>query len=326
MQERYGGPEVLALQDVDDPVPGAGEVLVRVRASSLNAADWHVMRGDPSIVRILDRKTFGWRAPRQAVRGHDVAGVVEAVGPGVIGFAVGDEVFGEAPGEGAFAELVATRADVLVPKPAELTFDQAAAIPLAGTTALTGLRDGGLGAGQRLLVNGASGGVGTFAVQIGGALGAEVTAVCRDRNVDLARALGADHVVDYRTDDFAESGERYDVVLDLVGNRSLADLRRVLTADGVLLLSGGGTSEGGSLLGPMRLFTIAALRARSARPQRLLAFRAEPSAAALADLCAMIAAGTLRPVVDRTYPFLELPAAMRYLEEEHARAKVVITV
>jgi NADPH:quinone reductase-like Zn-dependent oxidoreductase len=317
---------VLALQTVDDPVPGPGEVLVEVRATSLNAADWHIMRGDPYVVRVMDRATFGWRGPKRGVRGRDLAGVVVALGSGVTELAVGDEVVGEVLAEGAFAELVATRADVLARKPADLSFEHAAALPLAGTTALTGLRDGGLSAGQRLLVNGASGGVGTYAVQIGAALGAEVTAVCSDRNAAQARALGADLVVDYATTDFAPSGERYDVVLDLVGNRSLADLRRVLTADGVLLLSGGGTSEGGSLLGPIRLFAQAGLRGRFVRPQRLLAFRAEPSAAAVAELLTMIGAGTLRPVIDRTYPLADLPEAMRYLEDDHARAKVVITV
>lgn len=326
VQDRYGGPEVLALRTVDDPVPGPGEVLVRVRASSLNAADWHLMRGDPYVVRALDRTTFGWRAPKRPIRGRDLAGVVAALGPGVTDLAVGDEVVGEVLAEGAFAELVAAPADVLARKPADLPFEQAAALPLAGTTALTGLREARLAAGDRLLVNGASGGVGTFAVQLAAALGAEVTAVCSARNADQARALGADHVVDYARSDFAASGQRYDVVLDLVGNRSLADLRRVLTADGALLLSGGGTSQGGSLFGPMRLFAVAGVRARFVRPQRLLAFRAEPSAAMVADLLAMVAAGTLRPVIDRTYPLADLPQAMRYLEEDHAAAKVVITV
>ncbi len=326
VQDRYGGPEALALRDVDEPVPGPGEVLVEVRATSLNAADWHIMRGDPYVVRVMDRAIFGWRGPKRGIRGRDLAGVVVALGSGVAGLAVGDEVVGEVLKEGAFAELVAARADVLAHKPAGVSFEQAAALPLAGTTALTGLRDGGLAAGQRLLVNGASGGVGTYAVQIGAAVGAEVTAVCRGRNADQARSLGADHVVDYTTTDFAASGERYDVVLDLVGNRSLGDLRRVLTADGVLLLSGGGTSEGGSLLGPIRLFAKAGLVGRFVRPQRLVAFRAEPSAAAVAELLEMVGAGTLRPVVDRTFPLADLPEAMRYLEEDHARAKVVITV
>lgn len=326
MQDRYGGPEVLVLRTVDDPVPGPGEVLVRVRAAALNAADWHLMRGDPHIVRALDRRTFGWRCPKQPIRGRDVAGVVAALGPGVTAWAVGDEVVGELPDEGGFAELVAAPAEAFARKPAEVSFESAAALPLAGTTALTGLRDAGLAAGHRLLVNGASGGVGTYAVQVGAALGAEVTAVCSARNADQARALGADHVVDYGSADFAAAGERYDVVLDLVGNRSLADLRRALAPEGTLVLSGGGTSDGGSLLGPMRLFLVAWLRSRSARPQRLSIFRAEPSAAAVSELLAMVTAGTLRPVVDRTWPLAELPEAMRYLEEEHARAKVVVTV
>lgn len=326
VQERYGGPEVLALQEVDDPVPGSGEVLVRSRAASLNAADWHMMRGDPTIVRVLDRATFGRHRPRQPIRGRDVAGVVEAVGPDVTGVAVGDEVVGEAAAEGTFAELVLLRAEHVVAKPSDLSFAEAAALPLAGTTALTGLREAGLTVGQRMLVNGASGGVGTFAVQIGAAWGAEVTAVCSSRNADQARALGADRVVDYRQKDFAAAGERYDVVFDLVGNRSLADLRRVLTAEGVLLLSGGGTSEGGSLLGPLRLFLLAWLRARWARPQRLVILRAEPSGEAVAELLDMVAAGSLRPLVERTYALADLPAAMHHLEDGHASAKIAITI
>lgn len=320
VQDRYGPPEVLELREVDRPVPAGHEVLVRVHAAAVNARDWHHMRGDPYLARLV----FGLGRPKVRVRGTDFAGRVVAVGPDVRGLAPGDEVFGEA--DGTFAEYVCAVPGRLAPKPAALTFAQAAAVPLAGTTALTGLRDlGRAGPGRTVLVNGASGGVGTFAVQIAKALGAEVTAVCSARNAELVRSLGADHVVDYAREDFTRGGRRHDVVLDLVGNRSLTACRRALTPSGTLVLSGGGVSEGGSLFGPMGLVLRGQALSRFVGG-RLLVLTAAPDRDSLAALTALIEAGSLTPVVDRTYPLDEVADAVRYVEVEHARAKVVITV
>jgi NADPH:quinone reductase-like Zn-dependent oxidoreductase len=322
VQDRYGPPDVLRLDDIDTPVPGSGEVLVRVRAATVNARDWHLMRGDPYIARLM----MGVNKPKRRVRGTDFAGTVEAVGPNVRWFGVGDEVYGEV--HGAFAEYVCAPSGVVGSKPANLTFEQAAAVPLAGNTALVALRDAAqLSDGQRLLINGASGGVGTFAVQIAKVLGAEVTAVCSTRNADLVRSIGADEVVDYTRDDFARGQKRYDVVLDLVGNRSLTALRRVLSPTGTLVLCGGGVSTGGSVVGPMGLFMRGTLAARFAGRQRIRTMSEVPASAAnLATLRELIEAGRVTPVIDRTYPLTDAAEAIRYLEVEHARAKVVLTV
>ncbi len=327
VSQRYGGPEVLAFTDVAEPVPGPGEVLVRVHAASVNAADWHVMRGDPYVARLALPATFGRKGPRHAVRGRDFAGRVEALGDGVTRLRVGDEVYGDANDrEGAFAELVAVPEDLVELKPGNLSFEQAAAVPLAGATALVGMRDvAGVTPGTRVLVNGASGGVGTFAVQVAAAFGAEVTAVCRARNADMVRALGADRVVDYTREDFADEARRYDVLLDLVGNRSLAACRRAVTASGTVVLSGGGVSRGGSLVGPMALIVGGRLLNRFVG-QRLLTLTLVPKAEHLTALRELIEAGKVAPVVDRTYPLSEAAEAIRYLEQEHARAKVVITL
>jgi NADPH:quinone reductase-like Zn-dependent oxidoreductase len=327
VQDRYGPPDVLQLRDVDDPVPGPGEVRVRVHAASVNAYDWHVMRGDPYLARLAAPKVFGRTGPRRSIRGRDFAGTVEAVGAGVARWEPGDEVYGDTgDANGAFAEYVCVPADLVAPKPAGRAFEEAAAVPLAGNTALLGLRDvARVRPGQRVLVNGASGGVGTFAVQLAKAFGADVTAVCSTRNVELVRSLGADRVVDYRRDDFARQGRRYDVVFDLVANRSLADLRRALEPDGTLVLSGGGTSRGGSLVGPMGLSIRGQLAARFVR-QRLVQLAEAPDGANLATLRDLVEAGSVRPVIDRTYPLKDTPAAIRYVESEHARAKVAITV
>lgn len=321
LQDRYGSADVLEFRDIDRPVPATDEVLVRVHAASVNAYDWHFMRGDP----LIGRGMMGLRRPRARVRGRDFAGTVEAVGAGVTGIEPGDEVYGEA--DGAFAEYVCARDSELGPKPANLTFEQAAAIPLAGNTALIGLRDvARLQPGQTVLVNGASGGVGTFAVQLGKAYGAEVTAVCSTRNVDLVRSLGADRVIDYTQDDFTRGEKRYDVVLDLVGNRSLREFRRVLTPTGKLILSGGGVYEGGSVVGPMGLFLKRRLAAPFARPQQLLEISARQSRANLAALRELAESGRIAPVVERTYPLSEAAEALRYVEVKHARAKIVVTV
>ena len=316
--EEYGGPEVLELRDVDVPALHPDGVLVRVRASSVNPYDWHVMRGLPRLVRLSE----GRSRPKQPIRGVDVAGVVEAVGENVTAFRPGDEVFGAKAG--ALAEYVcAGPKNVLAAKPAGLTFEQAAAIPLAGVTALQALRDKGrLEAGQRVLVNGAAGGVGTFAVQIAKALGADVTGVCSTRNVDLVTSIGADRVLDYAEVDFARSDERYDLVLDNVGNRSLSDLRRALTPHGALVVVGGG---GGNWIGPMML----PLRAAMLSPfvgQRLLPFLAKHTQDDLLVLKELAETGKIVPVIDRTYPLAEAAEAIRYLETGHARGKVVVAV
>ncbi len=320
VQDRYGSPDVLQLREVDKPMPAHNEVLVRVHAAAVNARDWHVMRGDPYVARLA----LGFGAPRVRIRGTDFAGRVQAVGRDVKRFRPGAEVFGEF--DGAFAEYVCVPDAVVEPKPANLTFEQAAAMPLAANTALMGLRDAArVQPGQHVLVNGASGGVGTFAVQIAKAFGADVTGVCSTRNTELVGMLGADHVIDYTRDDFTHSGRRYDVVFDLVGNRSLTDCRRVLTPTGALILSGGGVSDGGSLLGPVGLIIRGQLMSRFVR-HRLVVLTAKPSKENLAVLRELAESGQVTPVIDRAYPLIGTPDAIRYLEEEHARAKVVITV
>ena len=323
VQDRYGSPERLQLRDVDKPVPTGEQVLVRVHAAAVNAYDWHVMRGDPYLVRLMSPGVFGLSGPRTRIRGRDFAGRVEAVGAEVTRLRPGDEVYGEA--NGAFSEYVCV-ADAVETKPANLTFEQAAAVPLAGNTALMGVRDvGRVRPGQHVLVNGASGGVGTFAVQLAKAFGAEVTGVCSTRNAELVRSIGADHVVDYTREDFSRDGRRYDVVFDLVGNRSLTELRRALTPDGTLLLSGGGVSRGGSLFGPLGLMIKGQAMSRFVR-HRLVLLTATPSRENLATLRELIESGKVTPVIDRTYPLSQVPQAIGYVEDEHARAKVVITV
>ncbi|MFY1634159.1 NAD(P)-dependent alcohol dehydrogenase [Solwaraspora sp. WMMB335] len=328
VQHRYGPPDVLRMCEIDTPTPGDDQVLVRVHASSVNAYDWHAMRGDPYLARL----SFGLRRPGTAIRGQDFAGRVEAVGRAVTRVRPGDEVYGEVGSAGgAFAEYVCVAGNLVEAKPANLSFVQAAAVPLAATTALVCLRDAAdLRAGQHVLINGASGGVGTFAVQLAKAYGAQVTAVCRTRNIELVRSLGADHVVDYTREDFSRTdavraGRRYDVLLDLVGNRSLADCRRVLTPDGTLLLSGGGVSSGGSVFGPMSLLVRGPLLGRFVR-HRIVAPMATTGGGHLATLRELAEAGKLTPVVDRTFRLSEVPDAIRYVETEHARAKVVVTM
>ncbi|WP_089155502.1 NAD(P)-dependent alcohol dehydrogenase [Micromonospora sp. NBS 11-29] len=323
VQDRYGSPETLRLAEVAVPTPGPGDVLVRVEAAALNAYDWHAMRGDPRLARLA----MGRSRPRARIRGRDFAGRVEAVGVDVSQVRPGDPVFGDlGDANGAFAEYVCVPEALVAPTPANLTPQQAAALPLAGATALTGLRDAGrVEAGQRVLINGASGGVGTLAVQLAKAFGATVTAVCRTRNVDLVRSLGADHVVDYTRDDFTRGPHRHDVVFDLVGNRSLTALRRALTPTGTLVLSGGGVYGGGSLVGPVWLIARGRLLAPLVR-QRVVVLTTTPGRHHLDALRAHAEAGHLTPVIDRAYPLREVPDAIRYLEGEHARAKVVITL
>lgn len=322
VQDRYGSPDVLRFEEVDTPTPADHDVLVRVHAAALNAYDWHVMRGDPYLSRLV----FGLGRPKRRIRGRDFAGRVESVGRKVTRLRRGVEVFGDiGAANGAFAEYVCVPENLVEPKPVNLTCEQSAAIPLAATTALTCLRDAGVRPGQRVLVNGASGGVGTFAVQLAKAFGADVTGVCSTGNIELVESIGADHVIDYTRDDFSRDDRRYDVVLDLVGNRSLTDCRRVLTPAGTLVLSGGGSSEGGSLLGPMGLFVRGQVLARFVR-HRLIAPVTTPSVDDLATLRELTESGRITPVVDRTYPLSEVPEAIRYLEVEHASGKVVITM
>lgn len=322
VQYEYGSPDVLALTDVEKPRPAAGEVLVRVHAASVNARDWHVMRGDPYLAR--PSADLGWRRPNVTIRGTDFAGQVEAVGTDVTGIKIGDEVYGEAPR--AFAEYVVAAQDVVAAKPANLSFEEAAALPLAANTALMGLRDTArVGPGHRVLINGAAGGVGTFAVQIAKALDATVTAVCSTRNVELVGSLGADDVVDYTTSDFSIRERSYDVLLDLIGNRSLTALRRVLVPRGTLVLSGGGLYSGGSVFGPLGLMIRGQLAGLFV-PQRVMMFDAVPSSANLTTLREYAEAGRLTPVLDRTYPLSAAADAIRHVEGGHARGKVVLTV
>ncbi len=319
VQERYGPPDVLELRDVDRPTIDDDSILVRVRAASINAYDWHMMRGSPYLVRMM----AGLRKPKSTAVGVDVAGEVEAVGKNVTEFRPGDEVFGSR--HGSLAEYVrGTEKSFLVPKPAGLTFEQAAAVPMAASTALQGLRDKGqLKPGQRVLINGASGGVGTFAVQIAKALGAHVTAVCSTRNVDQARSLGADEVIDYTREDFTRRGQRYDLILDVAASGSLSSRRRVLEPNGILV--GVGSADGGRMTSIVAGLIETALVSRFGK-QKMPFFIAKNSKEDLIVLKELIEAGKVRPVIDRTYPLSETAEALRYLEAGHARAKVVITV
>jgi NADPH:quinone reductase-like Zn-dependent oxidoreductase len=320
VQERFGPPDTLRLVEIDPPRVGAGDVLVRVQAAALNPYDWHILRGDPYVARLMGG--VGLTKPKARIAGVDGAGRVEAVGAGVTGLAPGDEVLGFC--RGALAEYALAGADTVVPKPAGLTFEQAAAVPMAALTALHGLRDaGGVRAGQRVLVNGASGGVGTFAVQIAAALGAEVTGVCSTRNVELVRSLGAAHVVDYTAADFADGRTRYDVILDNVGNRPLRDLRRAVTPRGTILLNGGGSP--GHVFGAVGSMAKA-VAANAVVRQRLRPFLSKPKREDLLTLTRMIEDGTLTPVVDRAYPLADTAKALHLVEQGHARGKIVVSV
>jgi NADPH:quinone reductase-like Zn-dependent oxidoreductase len=314
----YGPPDVLQFTEVAKPDPKDDEVLIRIRAASVNPLDWHYMRGTPYLVRI----PAGLRKPKATRLGVDMAGQVEAVGKNVTHFHPGDEVFGAC--KGAFAEYVCTSKGILVLKPANVTFEQAAAVPIAAFTALQGLRDKGqIKPGQKVLINGASGGVGTFAVQIAKLSGAEVTGVCSTRNVDMVRAIGASHVVDYTQEDFTRSGQRYDLIFDSVGTHSLSDIRRVLTREGTLVLVGG--PDKGRWLGPLTGLLEVLVLSRFVS-QRLVPFLAHLSKDDLIVMREFLEAGKVTPVIDRSYPLSDVPEAIRYLEEGHARGKVVITV
>ena len=319
VQDRFGPPEVLRLADTDLPEVGADDVLVRVHAAALNPADWHILRGDPLVARLMG---VGLTRPKARVAGIDAAGVVEAVGANVRGLRTGDEVLGFC--RGAFAEYACAAADLVVPKPAGLTFEQAAAVPIAATTALRGIRDvGEVTAGQRVLVNGAGGGVGTYAVQIAAALGAEVTGVCSARNVELVRSMGAAHVVDYTKQDFTGGRTRYDVILDNVSSLPLARLRGALTPKGTLVLNGGGSP--GHVFGPVAGI-VRAVAANAFVSQRLRPLPARQNRQELLAVTGLIQDGKLMPVVDRTYPLAETAEGLRTVEQGHTRGKIVVTV
>src|SRR5260221_7071647 len=317
LYHRYGSPDVVEYTDVETPVPADDEVLIRVRAASVNPLDWHFMRGAPALARLM----AGLRRPKDPRLGADLAGTVEAIGSKVTLFQPGDEVFGAA--KGAFAEYVCAREDKLAPKPANATFEQSAAVPVAGLTALKALRDKGrVQPGQSVLINGAAGGVGTFAVQIARAFGAEVTAVCSTRNVELVRSLGAAHAVDYTQEDFTESGLRFDVVLDCIGNHSLTAIRRVMSPRGIYAVVGG--PDGGWLAPPP--FILKGLPLSPFVTQRLNLVMASLTRADLTALKELIEAGKVTPVLDRSHPLRETAEAIRYLETKHARGKVVIAL
>ena len=318
VRDRYGSPDVLELKDVKKPEIDDDSVLVRVRAASINAFDWHMMRGSPYLVRMMS----GLRKPKSTAMGRDLAGHVEAVGKNVTEFRPGDEVFGS--GVGSLAEYVRGTPENFVPKPAGLTFEQAAAVSMAGRTALQGLRDNGqIKPGQRVLINGASGGVGTFAVQIAKAFGAHVTAVCSTRNVDQARSLGADEVIDYTREDFTRRGQRYDLILDVAASGSSSSRMRVLKPNGILV--GVGAADGGRTASIVAGLIGTAVLSRFGK-QKTPFFIAKSSKEDLIVLKELIEAGKVRPVIDRTYPLSKAAEALAYLEKGHARGKVVITV
>jgi NADPH:quinone reductase-like Zn-dependent oxidoreductase len=310
---QYGPPEVLQFKEVATPTPADDEVLIRLYAASVNPLDWHFMRGEPVFVRILT----GLRQPKATRLGVDMAGQVEAVGRNVTQFKPSDEVFGVC--QGAFAEYVCAREDKVVLKPANISFEDAAAVPVAAITALQGLRDKGrIQRGHNVLVDGASGGVGTFAVQIAKSFGAQVTAVCSTRNLDTARSIGADHVIDYTREDFTRSGQRYDLILAANAYHSICDYRRALTEDGIYVMVGGGRAQipQGMVLGPL-LSLIGRKKMRF--------FLAKLNKADLVLLKDFLEAGRVIPVIDRRYPLSDVAEALRYLEEGHAQGKVVIT-
>jgi NADPH:quinone reductase-like Zn-dependent oxidoreductase len=309
----YGSPDVLQLKDVEKPAPKDNEILVKIHAASVNAADWHTMRAEPFLARLAN----GLLRPKNPRLGADLAGRVEVIGKNVTEFQVGDDVFGELPldGLGTFAEYVCSIEDALALKPANMTFEQAAAVPLAAFTALQGLRDKGqIRAGQKVLINGASGGVGTFAVQIAKSFGTEVTGVCNTSKVDITRSIGADHVIDYTKEDFTKNGKQYDLIFDAVGNRSIEDYKRALTPNGICSVAG--------FTSLTRLFQFMFLGGK----QVGLMQTAYSNKKDLLFIKELLESGKVVPVIDRVYPLSEVPEAIRYIEEGHVKGKIVITV
>ena len=319
VQDRYGSADVLEFRDIEDPVPGPEDVLLRVHAAGCGPDVWHLMTGMPYMARLA----IGLREPKLKVLGWDVAGTVEAVGANVTAFRPGDEVMGQA--KGSFAELVIAKADELVPKPSGLSFEQAAALPVSGVTALRAIdEEGHVQPGQTVLVIGAAGGVGSLAVQIAKARGATVTAVASGSKADLVRSLGADDVIDYTREDFTDGSRRWDVIIDTAGRRPLSALRRALTPKGTLVIvggDGGGEWTGGFFRGMLRAPIVSLFVG-----QRLRGLATKITQEDLAALAELVEAGTVMPVIDRTYPLIEAPDAIRYLAEGHARGKIVITV
>jgi NADPH:quinone reductase-like Zn-dependent oxidoreductase len=320
VQDRYGTPDVLAFRDIDEPVAGEDDVLVRVHAAGCGPDVWHFMTGKPYLARLM----IGLRGPKVRVRGWDVAGTVEAVGVNITNFRPGDEVMGTCE-EGSFAELAVTPKDKLVKKPAKLSFEEAAALPVSGCTALQAVRDvAKVQPGQRVLVIGASGGVGTLAVQIAKAVGAEVTGVCGTSKMELVRSIGADDVIDYTREDFADGRRRWDAIIDTAGRRPLSKLRRALTPKGVLVIvggDGGGRWTGGFFRGVLRAPLVSMFVG-----QRLHGLSVKEDQQTLLAISELVETGGVTPVIDRTFPLIEAPDAIRYLEQGHPRGKVVITV
>jgi len=317
LQEVYGPPEVLHLGDAEQPAVASTDVLVKVRAAGIDRGTAHLMRGEPYLMRVIG---FGFRGPKNRVPGRDVAGTVAQVGPDVTEFRIGDEVFGIA--RGSFAEYAAAQADKLMQKPSRLTFEQAAVVPVSATTALQGLREvGRVRAGEKVLIVGASGGVGTYAVQLAKAFGASVTGVCSTAKVDLVRSIGADEVIDYTREDFADGTKRFDLILDTGGNTRLSRLRRALTPKGTLVIVGG---EGGKLTGVGRQLRAVALS--PLLPQRLAMFVNKESHDDLDAVRRLIENGQVTPIVDRTYPLAEVADAVRHLEAGKVRGKIAISI
>jgi NADPH:quinone reductase-like Zn-dependent oxidoreductase len=315
VRTKYGSPDVLHLQEVEKPTPKDNQVLIKVHAASGNPLDWHLMEGTPFLARFEE----GLRKPKHQILGADVAGTVESVGKDVAQFKPGDEVFGDIFA-GGFAEYACARETILALKPSNISFEQAAAVPVAGFTALQGLRDKGqIQSGQRVLINGASGGVGTFAVQIAKSFGTEVTGVCSTRNLEMVSAIGADHVIDYTQEDFTRTGQKYDLIFDAVGNHSIANLKRALTPDGVC-----------SIAGFTNLFLLfqhmiwGSWVSRRGSQEIGLMKTATPNQKDLIFLAELLESGKVVPVIDRCYPFNETPEAIRYLEKGHAQGKVII--
>jgi NADPH:quinone reductase-like Zn-dependent oxidoreductase len=314
----YGPPDVLKCEEIEKPTPGDNEVLIKVRAASVNPADWHFIRGSPYLVRIV----AGLRKPKNKRLGFDVAGQVEAVGRNVTQFKPGDQVFGSC--RGAFAEYACASESAVVMKPTNVTFEQAASVPIAAYTALQGVRDKGhIRPGHKVLINGAAGGVGTFAVQVAKSFGADVTGVCSTRNVDMVRSIGAGRVIDYTQEDFTKSGQRYDIILDCVGNHSLSAFKGVLTPKGIYV-GVGGASDPWMIASLARAITALALSWFTS--EKMVMILAKLNKEDLTTMHELMATGKVKPVIDRRYSLSEVPEAIRYLEEGHARGKVVITV
>jgi NADPH:quinone reductase-like Zn-dependent oxidoreductase len=317
VRQRYGSPDVLELREVENPIPKDDEVLVKIHAVSVNPLDWHILRGKPYLVRFMG---FGFLKPKRQILGADIAGRVEAVGKKVTQFRVGDEVFGS--GMGGFAEYACFREEKLVLKPAAMTFGQAAAVPVAGLTALQGLRDKGrIHPGHYVLINGASGGVGTFAVQIAKSFGTEVTGVCSTRNLDMVRSIGADHVIDYTQEDFTKNGQRYDLIFDVVANHSVSDYKRALNPGGICVIAGFST-----LFHMFQVMLLGSWVSKTGNKKIDGMGMTMPNKKDLVIIKELLESGKVVPVIDRKYSLSETPQAIRYVEEGHARGKVVITV